>query len=574
MKRLPKFATISAIVVLTLFLFAASFDVPPQANTAEVLDNDSFKNAAYGGQVPLLYASSLSSPKVFSESPLPCYGPCIQANVSRVEVNLGDNVTVTGQIHPPSDNVTVRVTFTRPDYTWIDHWVKTDPLTGDFNATQTLDTVGFWNIFPIYGHISDRLYANVTDPANPNVPQPTPLHPLPPFKTNWNVIGLGIAGGILGIVAVATGLTRKTRSISSLRLFVQIGFVFMLFFGVFIDHQNIPIPAEQIAPHEVLIGVGPTSPMPDGFPLPVLACWFPCGRVVTCPLWQIQAYIYPFWNSGRGWGVYYDLTGLERLAIVVGIVILGSVLLGRLWCGWICPFGLYVDLISRLRKALKIEHRSFSRGFNERFHQLSYVILALMVILSVIFASQVIAGTQLIPGTENGGFINTYFSAPFCQVCPMKPLCILTQTGVGLMKPDWTFGPTTGQFWQLGQYLTSLNLAIFGVVTAAAFFFRRSWCRICPLGGLIALFNRFAPFKWVSGVRLDKIEEKCTKCGMCKRVCPTQVTEVYEYKGGDVTTSQCILCMRCVEMCPEKDCLQFKVAGKTVCRSRNWTAQP
>ena len=152
----------------------------------------------------------------------------------------------------------------------------------------------------------------------------------------------------------------------------------------------------------------------------------------------------------------------------------------------------------------------------------------------------------------------------------MKPLCVLGQTGVGVMRPDWIFGPTTGEFYQLGFYVTSINLFILGLVTVAAFFVRRSWCRICPLGGFIALFNRFKPFKWISGVRLDKDEEKCTKCGVCKRVCPTQVTEVYENKGGDVTTSQCILCLRCVEMCPYENCLKFKFGGKTVFRSRDW----
>jgi formate hydrogenlyase subunit 6/NADH:ubiquinone oxidoreductase subunit I len=84
------------------------------------------------------------------------------------------------------------------------------------------------------------------------------------------------------------------------------------------------------------------------------------------------------------------------------------------------------------------------------------------------------------------------------------------------------------------------------------------------------MFNRFPPFKRVSGVHLGKDEEKCTKCGACKRVCQTQVTEVFEEKGGDVTTSQCILCLRFVEMCPYEDTLKFKVAGKTAFGSRNW----
>jgi polyferredoxin len=384
------------------------------------------------------------------------------------------------------------------------------------------------------------------------------------------VAATAVSAGI-AVVAITAGTRKKTRTISSLRLFVQIIFVFLIFMGIFIDHQNLPWPAEQIAPHEVLLGAKELgNSLPDGVPLPILACYYPCGRTITCPLWQIQAYIYPFWNAGRGWGVNYDMSGLTRLAIVFGGVILAAVLLGRFFCGWVCPFGLYEDLVTRLRKALRIKHRNLSEGFNEKFHQLSYVILAVLILVSVVFGAELIAGTQLVSGTEKGGFVYTYFSAPFCQVCPMKPLCTLTQTAVGVMRTDYIFGPTTGQFYQLGFYITSLNLFVLGVVTVAAFFFRRSWCRICPLGGLIAFFNRFPPFKWVSGVRLDKVEEKCTKCGICKRVCPTQVTEVYEFKGGDVTTSNCILCLRCVEMCPEEGCLKFKVAGKTAYKSRNW----
>ena len=229
-----------------------------------------------------------------------------------------------------------------------------------------------------------------------------------------------------------------------------------------------------------------------------------------------------------------------------------------------------MDLISRLRKALKIPHRNLSESFNEKFHQLGYVILALIIVICVIFASESIAGAQLVPGTEEGGFVYQYFSAPFCQVCPMKPFCVLLQSSVGLIRPEWIADVTTGQFYELGYYVTSINLIVLGVVTVTAFLFRRAWCRICPLGALIALFNRFPPFKWVSVLRLDKVEEKCTKCGICKRVCPTQVTEVYDKKGGDVTTSNCILCLRCVEMCPYDDALRLRAAGKTILKSRNW----
>ena len=218
--------------------------------------------------------------------------------------------------------------------------------------------------------------------------------------------------------------------------------------------------------------------------------------------------------------------------------------------------------MTRIRKALKIKRRSFSDKFNDRFHQLSYLILALIIILSVIFGSQAIAGTQLVPGTQKGGFVWNYYSSPFCQFCPMKPFCILSDVGLGLMEPAWTTQTTTGLFYQLGFYLTSFNIIILIIVTAAAFFFRRSWCKICPLGALMALFNRFPPFRWISGVRLNKVEEKCNNCGICKRVCPTQVKEVYEQKCGDVASSQCIWCLRCVEMCPNKDACNSSLQEK------------
>ena len=499
-----------------------------------------------------------------------CYGPCITSEISRTQLNLNESVTVTGQVCPAAENKTVRVAFTRPDYTYIEQYIPTDPQTGNFTVTQKLDMAGYWNIFAIDGHICDRLFAEVTDPANPDAPQPTPSIPIN-YKINYSVVGVTAIMLSAGAVIAYFGTRNQTRKITSYRTLIQIGLVFLIFFGIFIDHYNYPVPAAEIAPHEVLIGTNVLGvDMPDGLPAPFFGCYYPCGKTVTCALWQIQTYLYPFFNTGGGWGVHYLSDGLLRLAVVFGIIIVAAVILGRVFCGWVCPFGLYVDLMARLRKALKIKRRLFSEGFNERFHQLSYVVLALLIILSVIFGAQAIAGTQLVDGSQKGGFVYTYLSAPFCQVCPMKPLCMLTESSVGLLRPEWLTQTTTGQFYQLGFYLTSINLIILAIVTAAAFFFRRSWCQICPLGALIALFNRFPPFKWISFVRLNKVEEKCTKCGICKRVCPTQVKDVYEKKGGDVANSQCIYCLRCVEMCPQEDCLQFKFAGKKVVKSRNW----
>jgi ferredoxin-type protein NapH len=513
--------------------------------------------------VAAIVSISLLGPQ-YIETSSACYGPHITADIDRTQVDINETVTVTGQVCPAAENKTIRIAFTRPDYTYIEQYTLTDAGTGNFSVTQQLDMVGYWNIFAIDGHICDRLFAEVTDPQNPAAPLPTPSVDLN-YKPNYSVIGITAGFLSVGSVIFYFGTKNQTRKITAIRTMVQIGLIFVIFFGIFIDHYSYPVPAASINVHEIEIATNIAGvDMPDGIPAPFFGCYYPCGRTVTCALWQIQAYIYPFFDVGGGWGVHYLSDGLIRLAVVFGIIIIAAIILGRAFCGWVCPFGLYLDLMTRLRKALRIKRRLLSDKFTERFHQLGYVALALLIILSVIFA------TQLIAGTEKGGFINTYFAAPFCQVCPMKPLCLLAENSVGLMKTDWLLQNTTGQFYEIGFYLTSTNLIILALVTVAAFFFRRSWCQICPLGALIALFNRFPPFKWISGIRLNKVEEKCTKCGICKRVCPTQVTDIYEKKGGDVADSKCIYCLRCVEMCPQEDCLQLKIVGKKVVKSRNW----
>jgi len=253
-----------------------------------------------------------------------------------------------------------------------------------------------------------------------------------------------------------------------------------------------------------------------------------------------------------------------------------SIVLGRFFCGWLCPFGLYMDLITRLRKFFRVRHLTLSDRTNSALGQLRFVIIAVFLVLSVIFSSYAIFGTELIPGTIPGGPLGTEagivgsLNEPFCLVCPMRPLGVLAEVVLGYMNFSYVSQIAYGPFWVSGFYITSLNLSVLILVTILSFAYRRFWCRICPLGGLTALFSSFSPFKRIALTKLQKNESKCTKCGVCKRVCPTQAIQMYENREGDVTESRCMLCMRCIEMCPYEDVLRLEFAGKTVMKSRNW----
>jgi ferredoxin-type protein NapH len=383
---------------------------------------------------------------------------------------------------------------------------------------------------------------------------------------------------LVGIYLVYRLVKDKTKRVSSLRLFIQVAAVFAVFMGLILGPFNLPLwQPLGISPRDRLVGANLMgTQFPDGLSIPILACYYPNGRTVTCPIWQIQAYIFPFWNYPRGYEVFYSTSGLEMIGIAVGMVVVASIVLGRFFCGWLCPFGLYQDVLTRIRKALRLRHLRFSEKTNTALGQSRYVIIAIFLILSVIFGSYAIFGTQIIPGTRPGGPEGTEagiigsINEPFCLVCPMRSLCVLIECAIGSMKWSYVSQITYGPLWITGGYVTSINLAILIAVTILALVYRRVWCRICPLGALTGLFSSFTPFKQVALTRLHKNEEKCTKCGVCKRVCPTEATQVYEKKGGDVTESRCILCARCVEACPYEDALELKFAGKIMMESRNW----
>ena len=213
----------------------------------------------------------------FIEPSSACYGPCVTANIDKTKIDLNGTVTVTGQVCPVGQNVNVSVIFTRPDYKYIVQDIAVDPKTGNFSVTQKLEMIGYWNVFTVNGAMLDRLFVVVTDPSNPNAPEPTPTEPLK-VNTNFLVIGAAATMLILGIAGAIYGFRKKTIKFSSFRLLVQIGLLFLIFFGVFVDGR-FPIPAAEISPHEDLVATSAFGiQMPDGLPTPFLSCYYPLWK--------------------------------------------------------------------------------------------------------------------------------------------------------------------------------------------------------------------------------------------------------------------------------------------------------
>jgi len=272
--------------------------------------------------------------------------------------------------------------------------------------------------------------------------------------------------------------------------------------------------------------------------------------------------------------VFYLFTYPIWQLIVLIVILVLPLFLGRFFCGWLCPFALYMDAITLIRKAVKVRYRLLPDKLNRFLHSFRYVLLLIFLIIPFVLA-------LLDPPSsfDLSVLLALLLSGPF------EPLRILISPIIPLIVP-WEGPLVISEVYFSYPYVQEVILyselvfsEIFVTITAiifvaltfiGSFFIRRVWCRFCPTGASIAVVNRFKGFKWAPLLHIDKDEEKCTKCGICKRVCPVQVTEVYEQKGGKIQTSMCMLCTRCVEMCPYEDCLKVNMGGKTLFKSRNW----
>jgi polyferredoxin len=247
-----------------------------------------------------------------------------------------------------------------------------------------------------------------------------------------------------------------------------------------------------------------------------------------------------------------------------------TLFLGRFFCGWVCPFALIMDIESVIRKAFKIRYRLLSDRLNMALHKGRYVILAVFLFLPIVLwliDPPINADVALIMFKMFGG--------------PFRPYSIIMEPLVPFIVP-WAgqivLGGFNFSYPYVGQITTFVAASLgqifavaFVVVTLiGAFFIRRVWCRFCPAGASMSALNRFKAFRVLPLLYIEKDEQKCPKCGICKRVCLVQVNDVYDQKGGKIGASQCMLCTRCVEMCPYEDALKVKLGNKTVFKSRNW----
>lgn len=260
------------------------------------------------------------------------------------------------------------------------------------------------------------------------------------------------------------------------------------------------------------------------------------------------------WTPGRDLFVRLDpavalaasVAGRAFIAAAVpGLVVLASaMLLGRAFCGWVCPFGAMVDAgdaaWSRLMKARRRpSRRRQDTGRRAVPRMLKYGVLAAML-------AAALAGLDLV-----------FWAAPlplaarFWALAAWPPLARLAEAGLALLAPLARQTGATGlAFAEIavpGYAATSYVIGFFALVLAGGLLAPRLWCRmLCPAGAALGLAGRMAP--WRRRAAAYGTAGACTACGACVRQCPAGAIPADAPQATD--HAECLKCLRCADVCP------------------------
>ena len=218
-------------------------------------------------------------------------------------------------------------------------------------------------------------------------------------------------------------------------------------------------------------------------------------------------------------------------------LILATVVLGRVFCGWICPLGTLHNIVGSLKRSHPPKIRT---GWNKA----KYYIL-FMLVASSVFTLQ-LAGIMdpisllirsfslsIFPLLNHG--IRALFDSIYNANIPGT---------VNLSEPIYDFLKSYFLSFRKPYYLQAVFIgSIFITILGLNFLERRFWCKyLCPLGALLGILSRYSLLK-------REVSEGCTSCGICASRC--QGGAIHE-KNDVWNNTECLACFDCDDVCPQK----------------------
>ena len=300
------------------------------------------------------------------------------------------------------------------------------------------------------------------------------------------------------------------------------------------------------------------------------------------------------WWQLRGWPVNWmiqldPLVGLGTLlstrtlyaGLIWGLVtVVLTLVLGRFFCGWICPFGSIHQFMGYLGKREKTTSQKVRINRYHTAHSIKYWILIFlltaaaieiamdlallpwtrfwlfgMILLAVVVGITIQALRHNVLNPKKSIFLfctlaliwllfgllfnDRHVPSAALQIGLLDPIPLLYRSVNLIVLP--LFDRTTLKLHTVARFYdgTWLIGSIFIAALLLNLMIPRFYCRfICPLGALFGVLSRWAIW------RIGKTGENCVDCHLCERNCEGACQPTSE-----IRISECVLCLNCLDDC-------------------------
>ena len=216
---------------------------------------------------------------------------------------------------------------------------------------------------------------------------------------------------------------------------------------------------------------------------------------------------------------------------VVAVLLVLTLLFGRVYCSVICPLGIMQDIVSWIHGKTKKKNR-FRFSYSPAKNVLRYVVLAIFVIALLAGLHSLVA---LIAPYSAYGRIASNLMAPLYQ-WGNNFFAMMAERA-----ESYAFYST--EVWVKSWATFGIAATTFVVISVLAWKHGRTWCNtICPVGSFLGLFSRFSLFAPVINT------DKCRNCGLCGKQCKAACINMKEH---EIDYSRCVACMDCIETCKD-----------------------
>ena len=216
-------------------------------------------------------------------------------------------------------------------------------------------------------------------------------------------------------------------------------------------------------------------------------------------------------------------------ALAFALLILLTLLFGRVYCSFLCPLGIFQDIIACISNIIKKKNnggRLPKQSYRKPHNALRYTILVVVAVCLVAGFTYPLA--LLDPYSNYGKIAGQLFSSVELSI---------TNLLANIMPATFY----VQQYVKVTMHAFIYSLFFFLMVTVFSALRGRLYCNtICPVGSFLGLLSGFSLFKPV----IDK--DMCVKCNQCANNCKSNCINL-ETKEIDAT--RCVACYNCLTSC-------------------------